>query len=232
MKITKKQLKQIIKEELQKVLSDQDPAALKHAATAIKSLPDLIKLVCAPPVEIDTGRLGKLFGMGKIKLPQPKDILKAGIVKVINSENPVAEMNTLITTFAKVPGLMPAGLNPVKIQKMVFNYKPNVIIPIPIPGLPQNPTIKDLLTTGFNELKKMPAVPKLPDGLGAMAGLAGGMFGVKVPELKGRPIDIARKFAIGNLDLFVEESCKLAKKAMPKIKKAASMLDNIDMKKY
>jgi len=55
------------------------------------------------------------------------------------------------------------------------------------------------------------------------AGLFGAATGIKIPT-EGKPIDAARKFAEENLDLFIEQSCKLATKATKAAAPSAQVL--------
>lgn len=209
MKITKTKLKRIIKEELESILSEQSLAAQKPKSTqigaAIRSVPDLIKLVCAPPVEIKTDALGKVFGM-KMKnikvVPAPRDILKAELKKVIMSDNPIKQMNMTVNNMFELLALSgfkpPMGLNAGKIQNMVLNYKPGADLPIPIPGLPRNPTLGDIMDIGVKHMQQLSANPLTRMG-----------------------VNMARRQAASQVDGFIDQVCATAKQYEPEIKKAA-----------
>ena len=209
MKITKTRLKQIIKEELKSILSEQSLVAQKPKSTqmgaAIRSVPDLIKLVCAPPVEIKTGALGKIFGMKTVKVvPAPRDILKAELKKVIMSDDPIKQMNATVNNMFKL--LQVSGfkspLKPGDIQGMVLSYKPGADalkqllkkLTIAIPGLPDNPTLGDLM----NIAEKLSKNPVTRIG-----------------------VNMARRQAASQVDKFIDQVCATAKQYEPEIKKAA-----------
>lgn len=207
MKITKTRLKQIIKEELKSILSEQSLVAQKPKPTqmgaAIRSVPDLIKLVCAPPVEIKTGALGKIFGMKTVKVvPAPRDILKAEIKKVIMSDDPIKQMNRAVNNMFELLVLSgfkpPMGLNAGKIQNMVLNYKPGADLPIPIPGLPDNPTLGELMDIGAQHMKELSKNPLTRMG-----------------------VNMARRQAASQVDGFIDQVCATAKQYEPEIGKAA-----------
>jgi hypothetical protein len=218
MKITKTKLKRIIKEELESILSEQSLAAQKPKSTqmgaAIRSVPDLIKLVCAPPVEIKTGALGRVFGMKNIKVvPAPRDILKAELKKVIMSDNPIKQMNMTVNNMFELLALSgfkpPMGLNAGKIQNMVLNYKPGADLPIPIPGLPRNPTLGDIMDIGVKHMEQLSKNPLTRMG-----------------------VNMARRQAASQVDGFIDQMCATAKQYEPEIKKAADQVgkaaDQID----
>ena len=207
MKITKTRLKQIIKEELKSILSEQSLAAQKPKSTqmgaAIRSVPDLIKLVCAPPVEIKTGALGRVFGMKNIKVvPAPRDILKAELKKVIMSDDPIKQMNRAVNNMFELLVLSgfkpPMGLNADKIQNMVLNYKPGADLPITIPGLPRNPTLKNIMEIGVKHMQQLSTNPLTRMG-----------------------VNMARRQAASQVDRFIDQMCATAKQYEPEIKKAA-----------
>jgi hypothetical protein len=228
LKLSKEDIKDLIRESLRQYSAEKynlkeveqkldipiDPRqAAQAASAAINNLPDLIALVCAPPVEINTGALGKLFGMKKVTVaPAPRDILKAEIKKVIQSNDPFSQMNSTIDkmiSLFKLSGYAPANLDPAKIKKMVMNYKPRVNIPVTLPGLPPRPDLEELMHVAEKQFETL-----ANDPLGKMM------------------INQARSFALQNVDRFVDDSCKAAKKAAPEIKKTVKQLPKFFLPGY
>ena len=191
--------------------------AAQAAQAAITSLPDLIKLVCKPGIKLKTGKFGQLFNIGNIEAPGPRDILKDQIRKVINSKDPYKAMDQAINNMFRLyraSGHAPKGLNLAKIKNMVMNYRPAAELPMPIPGLSKNPTVKELLTKGFKLLSQPEKA--IGGNLGGLAGAAMDVFG-SATGAKIKPIDIARQFARENVDSFVDQACKYAAQASKQV---------------
>jgi len=154
MKITKSQLKKLIKEEIQNVLNEVDLGEIQK----------LIKLVCADP---------KLPEMLKnLGVKTPRELMEGKIISIIDSDTPLQETEKAVTDIASLIGR----------QAEVENYKKIILDtgiknPFSLPGFPESITIRWLAVEGFELVKGMPKIPFFPSPLDAAREVAKSQVG-------------------------------------------------------